>query len=66
MISRKPYTVLEGPKRVADIYCIMIRAKDGGAYWAAAPIWQAGCGPWRISGPVVGDDDVPANREVVS
>ncbi|WGR74360.1 MULTISPECIES: hypothetical protein [unclassified Bradyrhizobium] len=55
MISRKPYTVLEGPKRDANIYRIMIRAKDGGAYWASAPSWQAGCGPWRISGPVIGD-----------
>jgi hypothetical protein len=55
-ISHKPYVVLEGPRLEGSTYRIMVMASDNGAYWAAAPRGQCGRGPWKIQGPVVGDD----------
>lgn len=56
-ISGKAYTVIEGPKRHGDTYRIMVRSEQHfGAYWATAEDWRVGRGPWKISGPVVGDE----------
>lgn len=55
-ISGKQYTVIEGPKKMPASYLLMVRAEDGGGYWAAAPSHQGGKGPWKISGPVISQD----------
>jgi hypothetical protein len=53
MISGKRYDVLERPTRCGDFYHIMVRAANGGEYWAQSELWRHGCGPWKIVDPVV-------------
>lgn len=55
-ISGKKYTVLEGPKRSGKWFRIMVRSNETqGGYWARSEEWRAGCGPWKIEGPMIGD-----------
>lgn len=56
-ISGKQYTVIEGPKKMPTSYLLVVRAADYSGYWAGAPAWQGGKGPWKITGPIISTDE---------
>jgi hypothetical protein len=54
-ISGKRYTVLAGPTRDGAWFRILAMNDEAGSYWAISEDWRGGCGPWKITTPVINE-----------
>lgn len=52
-ISGRRYAVLSHPEPHTGYFMLKVRHEDGKELWAEAPACQHGCGPWKISAPVI-------------